>query len=121
MGTEHEGLFGDWAWRCIRELWPDEITPGGVSQQYSIRNEWTTFTKLNDWYTCNKNTLIDSGLAIDNRMTLSDGTIADITMREDKLRQIINFDENKATEEKAKKQKNNDTQNKRLLDAQVVK
>ena len=93
MGTEHEGLFGDWAWRCIRELWPDEITREGVSQQDRVLNEWTTFTKLNDWYTCNKKTLIDSGLAIDKTMTFPDGTIAKITMGEDEMRRIINFDE----------------------------
>jgi len=39
MGTEHEGFCGDRAWRRVRGLWPDEITPEGVSQQDSIRNE----------------------------------------------------------------------------------
>ena len=62
-------------------------------QQDSIGNKWTTFTKVNDWYTCNKKTLIDSGLAIYKPMTLPDGTISDITMGEDELRRIINFDE----------------------------
>ena len=60
-------------------------------QQDSIGNKWTTFTKVNDWYTCNKKTLIDSGLAIYKPMTLPDGTISEITMGEDELRWIINF------------------------------
>ena len=38
MGTEHEGFCGDWAWRHIRDIWPDKIKPGGVSQQDSIHN-----------------------------------------------------------------------------------
>ena len=38
MGTEHEVLCGDWALHCIFDIWPDEITPGGVSQQDSIHN-----------------------------------------------------------------------------------
>ena len=38
MGTEHKGFCGDWAWSHIREIWPDKITPGGVSQQDSIHN-----------------------------------------------------------------------------------
>ena len=93
MGTEHEGFCGDWAWRCVRELWPDKITSGGVSQQDIICNEWTTFTKVNGWYTCNKKTLINTGLSIDKPMTLPDGTIAEITMGENELSRIINFDE----------------------------
>ena len=39
IGTGHERLCVNWDWRRICELWPDEITPGGVSQQDSIRNE----------------------------------------------------------------------------------
>ena len=93
MDTEDERFCGYWAWRHIRELWPDEITPGGVSQKDSIRKKWTKFTRVNDWYTCNKNTLIDRGLAIDEPMTLPDGNISKITMGEDELRWIINFDE----------------------------
>ena len=93
MGTEHGGLCRNWALRRIHEIWPDKIKPGGVSQQYSIRNEWTMFTTLNDWYTCDKRTLADSGLAIDKSMTLPDDTIAKIKIGEDELRRIINFDE----------------------------
>jgi len=93
MGTEYEGFCGDWAWRCVRELWPDEISPGGVSQQDSINNKWTTFTKVNNWYTCNKKTLIDSDLEIDQPTTLPDGDIAKITIGEEELRRIIHFDE----------------------------
>ena len=38
MGTDHEGFCGDWSWRHIRDIWPEKITPGGVSQQDSIHN-----------------------------------------------------------------------------------
>ena len=92
-GTEHEDFDGDWVWRRIRELWPDEISPSVVSQQESIRNEWTTYTKVNDWYECNKKTLIESGLAIDTPTLLQDGTKAELTIGETELRRIVNFDE----------------------------
>ena len=93
LGTEHEGFDGDWAWRRMRELYPSEVSPSVVSQQESIRNEWTTYTKVNDWYECNKKTLIKSGLAIDTPTTLEDGTIAELTIGEEELRRIVNFDE----------------------------
>ena len=35
---------------CIRELWPEKITPTAFIQQEPIRNEWTTYKKVNDWY-----------------------------------------------------------------------
>ena len=38
METEHEILCGDLAWRRICGIWPDKITPGGVSQQDRIQN-----------------------------------------------------------------------------------
>ena len=91
MGKENEVFCGDWDWRCIRELWSDKITLGGVSQQYIIR-KWKIFTKVNDWYACYKKSLIYSGLAIDKPVTLPDGTISEITVGEDELRRILNFD-----------------------------
>ena len=93
IGTDYEGFDGDWAWRRIRELWPDEISPSMVSQQESIRNEWTTYTKVNDWYECKKNTLIDSGLSIDRPVTLENGTQSELTIGDTELRRIVNFDE----------------------------
>ena len=93
MGTIYKGFDSDWAWRRIREMFPDEIAPTSVSTQESIRNEWTTFTKVNDWYTCNKKTLIDSGLATDEKERLPDGSEAEITIGEIEKRRIINFDE----------------------------
>ena len=36
MGKEHKGFCGDWDWRRIREIWPDEITPVDVLQQDSM-------------------------------------------------------------------------------------
>ena len=92
-GTDHEGFDPDWAWRRIRELWPDEITPTSVSQQESIRNKWTTHTKVNVWYTCNINTLIDNGLEIDRSERLPDGIDAEVTIGEIEKRRIVNFDE----------------------------
>ena len=84
--TEHERFCGNWAWRRIRELWPDKITPGGVLQQDSIQNKWTTFKKVNYWYKYNKKTLIDISQAVDKPTMLPDGTIAEITMDEDARR-----------------------------------
>ena len=53
QGTRHPTFDCDWAWRQIREMWPEEIAPTCVSQTESIRNESTTYTKVNDWFTCN--------------------------------------------------------------------
>ena len=92
-GTEHEGFDSDWAWRRIRELYPAEIAPSAVSQQESIRNEWTTHTKINDWYDMNKKTLVESGLAIDLPFQLENGVVAELTFGEVEKRRIVNFDE----------------------------
>ena len=93
MGTPYEGFDSDWAWRRIREMYPEEVAPTSVSTQESIRNEWTTFTKVNDWFTMNKTTLIESGLAIDKPERLSDDIEAEVTVGETEKRRIINFDE----------------------------
>ena len=93
MGIEYEGFDSDWAWRRIREMYPEEVAPSSVNTQESIRNEWTTFTKVNDWFTMNKTTLIKSGLAINKPERLSDGTEAELTVGDVEKRRIINFDE----------------------------
>ena len=90
-GTEHEDFDPDWAWRQIRDLWPDEISPTSVSQQESIRNLWTTHTQVNEWYTCNKKTLIDSGLEIDRSERLSDGIDTEVAIGRIEKRRIVNF------------------------------
>lgn len=77
----------------IRDLWSDEISPSAVIQQESSNNEWTSYTKVYDWFKCNKKTLIESGLDIDGPMTLEDGTKAKLTIGDTELRQIVNFDE----------------------------
>ena len=92
-GTIHEGFDSDWAWRRIRELYPDEVSPCAVSQQESIRNEWTTNTKVNDWFDMNKETFIDSGLAINIPFELPNGTVSELTIGEEEQRRIVNFDE----------------------------
>ena len=92
MRTIYKGFNCDWAWRRIQEMFPDEIAPMSVRTQESIRNEWTTFTRVNDWYTCNKKTVIDR-LATDEKERLSDGSEAKITIGGIEKRRIINFDE----------------------------
>lgn len=93
METQYKGLYGNWDQRRIRELWSDGIIPRGVSQQDITRNKWTMFSKANNWYTCNKKTLFDSDLGIDNHMTLPDVDIAEITMGKEELRRLIHFGE----------------------------
>ena len=93
MGTPYEGFDSDWAWRRIRELYPAEVAPSAVSQQESIRNEWTTYTKINDWYDMNRKTLVESGLAIDLPLQLENGVVAELTIGEVEKRRIVNFDE----------------------------
>ena len=92
-GTKYEGFDSDWAWRRLREMYPEEIAPSTVSRQDTIRNEWTTYTKVNDWFTFNKKTLIESGLAIDRKKKLPDGSEAELSIGEIEKRRIINFDE----------------------------
>ena len=93
IGICYEGLYGYWEWGHIRELWPDEISPSVVSQQEIICDEWTTYTKINGWYECNKKTLIEGGLDIDTPIILQDGTEAGLTIGETELRRIVNFDQ----------------------------
>ena len=92
--TEHEGSFNiEYTWARLRELYPNEIVPSKVQTAENIRSDWTTYTKLNDWFTMNKPMLINSGLAIDRPHTLPDGTLAELTIHPDCARRIINFDE----------------------------
>ena len=50
--------------------------------------------KVNDWYTFNKKTLINSRLAIDTSMALPNGEEADITIEEEEeRRRIVHFNE----------------------------
>ena len=93
IGTKYDGFDADAAFIRIRKIWPEEVAPCRVSQQESIRNEWTTYTKVNDWYSCNKRTLVDSGLAFEEQYTLPDGSIAKLKIGEQEADRIINFDE----------------------------
>ena len=81
------------AWFCVPKLFPEEIQPCGVSFFDSLRNEWTTSTQENDWFTFNKRTPIESGLAIDEPMTVADGTEAELAIGEVEANRIVNFDE----------------------------
>ena len=60
--TRHEGSFNiEYAWRRVRELYPDEVVPSKMQTAENIRSDWTTFSKLNDWFDMNKPILVDSG------------------------------------------------------------
>ena len=74
-------------------MYPEKIAPTTVSTQDNIRNEWTTYTKVNYWFIWKKKTLIDSGLAIDRKENLPDGSEAEILVGQIEKRRIINFDE----------------------------
>ena len=92
--TRHEGTFNvEYAWHRLRELYPEEIAPSNTSTTENIRSEWTTYTKLDDWFTVHKPILLKSGLAIDKPMVSPDGSTAEVTVPEDCARRIINFDE----------------------------
>ena len=60
VGTQYEGFSINWSWRHMSELWSEEITSTAVIQKESIHNEWTTYKKVNDCYSCSKNTIMDS-------------------------------------------------------------
>ena len=91
-GTKYGGFDSDWAWRLC-EMYPEEIAPSTVSRQDTIRNEWTTYTKVNNWFTFNKKTLIESGLAVDGKEKLPDDSEAELSIGEIEKQRIINFDE----------------------------
>ena len=92
MGTDHEGFCGYWDWRRIRDLWPENNIRGCISTIQHTQKVDNIY-KTNDWYTCNKKTIIDRDLAIDKPMTLPDDTIAEINMVEYEMRRILDFDE----------------------------
>ena len=79
-GTQHEEFNAKWAWERLRKDYPEDVNPTSVSQQESICNEWTTFYNVNDWFTENRRTLLESGLAKDEQMILDDGQVAELTM-----------------------------------------
>lgn len=90
-GTEHKGFDYDWgvetnSWALVR----GDCTL--VRQQESINNEWTTHAKVNNWYTYNKKTLIDSGLAINWPAALR-WHIVEVDIVEIETRWIVNYDE----------------------------
>ena len=92
--TAYEGTFNiEAAWTRLRELYPEEISPSKRTTVENIRSEWTTYEKLDDWFTQNKPLLIKSGLAVDEPMVLPDGSTAELTIPQDCARRIINFDE----------------------------
>ena len=62
-----------------------------MSQRDIIRNEWTTFT-VNDWCSCHRKTLLDSGLAIDETENQPDGKKAEISIGVEERRRVVNFD-----------------------------
>ena len=78
---------------ATRELYPDKIVPSKIQTAESIRSDWTTFSKLNDWFEMNKPILVESGFAIVLPYTLPDGTLTKLTVHPDCARRIINFDE----------------------------
>ena len=78
---------------CLRQLFPEEVSPTGVTQQESIRHDWTTWTNVDRWFEKNKATLLESGLAKDEPLVLPDGTECEITIGPQELARIGNFDE----------------------------
>ena len=72
-GTKYVTINSRHPWSCILKLFPEEIKPCTVTNVDSLLNEWATNTKVNDWFTFNKRTLIESELAIDEPMKLVDG------------------------------------------------
>jgi len=93
-GTNHQGAFNiECAWARLREFYPEEILPSKIQTKENIRSDWTTYTKLNDWFTHHKPILLKSGLLIDIPCTLEDGSNAELTIHKDCAWRIINFDE----------------------------
>lgn len=81
--TEYEGTFNiEAAWTRLRELYPEELAPSKLLTTENIRADWTTYDKLDDWFTQHKPILINSGLAINRPMVLPDGSTAELTIPE---------------------------------------
>ena len=96
-GTKNPTFNSNWAFERLLDEFPEDVNPVIANQQEAIRNTWTTWSNINKWFNLNKRTLLESGLAIDEPMTLPDGTVAEISMDADTLRRIINFDETEHT------------------------
>ena len=82
--TEYDGTFNiEATWTRSREMYHEELAPSKLSITANICADWTTYDKLNDWFTQHKPILINSGLAINKPMVLPDGITVELTIPED--------------------------------------
>ena len=72
----NDKLSVDYVWGQLRHDYPDEFCPKTTSTVEDIRANWTTYRNLNDWFSQNKQPLIDSGLFKDEKMKLPNGDIS---------------------------------------------
>lgn len=91
--TEYGGSVNiQYVWARLRKLYLDEIVPLKIQTSENIQFDWTTYSKLDDWFTMNKPLLIASGLAIDRPCILPDRTVTQLTVHQDCAQKITNFD-----------------------------
>ena len=83
----------DYVWGQLRHDYPDEFCPKTTSTVEDIRANWTTYRNLNDWFSQNKQPLIDSGLFKDEKMKLPNGDISELTYSESVSRRVVCMDE----------------------------
>ena len=80
-------------WEKLRKIYPEDFCPQTTSTVEDIRANWTTHHNLNDWFTNNKQMLIDCGLFKDNKMKLPNGEISELTYPVFVARRILTMDE----------------------------
>ena len=80
-------------WEKLRKFYPEDFCPQTTSTVEDIRANWTTHHNLNDWFTNNKQMLIDCGLFKDNKMKLPNGEISELTYPVSVARRILTMDE----------------------------
>ena len=92
-GTKYAKLNANHSWERLHDLLQEDINQTNESQQETIQNEWTKFSKVNEWCNHNKGTLIKPGLAEDKEYILPDGTVSEISIHDDCMQRMINWDE----------------------------
>ena len=86
-------LTVDHIWKRLRKNYPNEFTPKTTTTIEDIRANWTTYQKLDTWFTHNKQPLVDNGLFIDTPMKLPNGEVSELTYSDSTARRIICMDE----------------------------
>ena len=78
------------------KLWvqkAESLQCSGAIQVEDIRSQWTTYEKLNQWFTDTKQVLLDLKFAEDQQVINEDGSVEELYISKSKRSRIISWDE----------------------------